>query len=188
MDATERLPTIIILALAAVLAAGIAFYVAGRRSEPAPLEILADSAQTGDPIEVYVTGAVAHPGVYQLSYGQRAVDALYAAGGQTPDADLEAINLAKRLRDEDQIVVPRTGTAAGGTSQVAGATSGPININTASADELDTLPGIGEVYSARIVESRERDGPFQSLEDLLARDLIPRATFEKIYGLITLGP
>ena len=188
MDATERLPTLVILALAAVLAAGIAFFVAGHRSEPAPLELVADTPRTGEPIEVYITGAVARPGVYQLSYGDRAVDALYAAGGQTPDADLEAINLATRLRDEEQIVVPRVGAAPSGTSQVAGAATGPANINTASAAELDALPGIGEVYSARIVESRERDGPFQSLEDLLARDLIPRATFEKIYGLITLGP
>lgn len=188
MEATDRFPTLIVLALAAVLAAGIAFFIAGHRNEPATLELVADAPKTGDPIEVHVTGGVAHPGVYQLSYGDRAVDALYAAGGQAPDADLEAINLAKRLRDEDQIVVPRVGAATSGTSQVAGAAIGPVNINTASADELDALPGIGEVYSARIVESRDRDGPFQSLEDLLARDLIPRATFEKIYGLITLGP
>ena len=189
MDAFESYKHLIYIVLAAVLAAGIAFFVAEHNDSPAPLEIVSGGTELGEPIEVHVTGAVAQPGVYQLEGGDRAIDALNAAGGAAGDADLEAINLAARLRDEDQVVVPHVGQVAPVSSQ-AGDTSftGVININTATADELDTLPGIGEVYSARIVESRETAGPYQSLEDLLARGIIPRATFEKIYGLITIGP
>jgi competence protein ComEA len=188
MDALDRYRAVVLVALASAVAAGAAFFVAGRNDEPPPLEIVAAGAETGQPIEVYVTGAVTHPGVYQLTGGARVIDALNEAGGQAPDADIEAINLAERLDDEDQITVPRLGEsrASGGTTGAAPA--GVVNINTATAAELDALPGIGEVYSARIVESRDAVGPFQTLEDLLTRDLIPRATFEKIYELITVGP
>jgi competence protein ComEA len=188
MDALDTHKHLITIALAAVLAAGIAFFVAGRNDGPAPLQIVSGEAEPGQPIEVHVTGAVAAPGVYQLEGGARAIDALNAAGGPAGDADLEAINLSLRLRDEDQVLVPHIGEGASAAPSVGDSFAGVININTATADELDTLPGIGEVYSARIVESRETVGPYASLEDLLARDIIPRATFEKIYGLITVGP
>ncbi len=117
--------------------------------------------------------------------------ALEAAGGPTEDADLEAINLARRLYDEDQVMVPRRGQVVSPgrpVSQVAGSSMGRININTASAELLDTLPGIGEVYSQRIIDSRTSNGPFERVEDLLERRLIPRSTFEKIKDLITVGP
>jgi competence protein ComEA len=82
--------------------------------------------------------------------------------------------------------VPRIGEPV---SQVAGASQGQlVNINTASAELLDSLPGIGETYSQRIVESRNHDGPFESAEDLVGRELIPRSTFDKIKDLITVGP
>jgi competence protein ComEA len=162
-----------------------------RRSGPEPLEIRFDGGQAGAEIQVHVTGAVVEPGVYPLRRGDRAIDALEAAGGPTDDADPEAINLARLLYDEDQVMVPRQGqaTSSGGSaSQVAGASTGRININTASAERLDTLPGIGEVYSQRIVDSRTNDGPFDTVDDLLERRLIPRATFEKIKELIAVGP
>src|SRR3990172_9401535 len=100
-----------------------------------------------------------------MADGDRVVDVLYEAGGPAPDADLEAINLAVRLHDEDRIVVPRQGQAASGsTSSVAGVgvAPTPVNINTATAAELDALPGIGEAYSRRIVESRTSNGPYTS--------------------------
>ena len=102
--------------------------------------------------------------------------------GDLADAILE---LAVRLRDEDQIVVPRFGEDV---SAVAGTTSAKININTASAGELDALPGIGEVYSQRIVVSREADGPYVSSEELVERQVLPRSTYEGIRELITTGP
>ena len=183
----------VIVVLAALLAGAVVALALERRDAPDPLEIsLADLTPTpGGPIEIYITGAVLQPGVYELKDGDRAVDALYAAGGPASDANLEAVNLAVRLHDEDQVLVPRQGQAAvsssGVTSSVAGAVS-KININTATAAELDALPGIGEVYSQRIVDSRTRDGLFTSPDELLAREITPRATYERIRDLITIGP
>ena len=179
-------PVVVVLA-ALLSAAVVAIVVEQRDGGSDALEItLANVTPTpGGPIAVYVTGAVLHPGVYTLEDGARAVDAVFAAGGSTSDADLEAVNLAVRLRDEDQVLVPRAGQAGSVSSSVAGATS--VNINTASASELDALPGIGEVYSQRIVDSRTRDGLFAAPEDLIARDLIPQATFERIRDLVTTG-
>jgi competence protein ComEA len=187
----------VIIGLAALLAGAIVFLAVERRDGTRPLEInIAQLTPTpGGPIEVYITGAVARPGVYEMQDGDRVIDVLLEAGGAAPDANLEALNLAVRLRDEDQVTVPRIGQVApaassgGSASDVAAAATVPVNINTASARELDdALPGIGEVYSQRIVDSRTRDGPFTSPDDLLLRALIPRATFERIRELVTVGP
>lgn len=190
---TDGIVKVMIIGLAALLAVALVTLVIERRNDRRPLEInlAALTPSPGAPIQVYITGAVSQPGVYELKDGDRVVDALYAAGGQAPDANLEAVNLAVRLHDEDQVVVPRQGQPATAlTSNVAGTTNvgAPVNINTASAAELDSLPGIGEVYSNRIVQSRATDGPFATPDDLLVRGLVPRATFEKIAALITVGP
>ncbi|MFQ5880535.1 MAG: helix-hairpin-helix domain-containing protein, partial [Dehalococcoidia bacterium] len=162
--------------LAVPLLVGIGFLLNQRLSGPDPLEIRTDGGppSANSPIAVYVTGAVASPGVYTLGDGDRVVDAIEAAGGPTADADLVAINLARRLLDEDQIVVPRLG--------VLGASASPqrININTAPVELLDALPGIGEVRSQRIVDSRTSDGPFARPEDLVERKLIPASVYEQI--------
>jgi competence protein ComEA len=186
---------LIIVALAALLALLLVAFLLGRRGGSQPLEIIFGEATptVPGPMEVYITGAVAQPGVYEMAEGDRLVDALYEAGGPAPDANLEAINLALRLRDEHHIVVPRLGEPASGlvsgpTSDVAGAAAEIVNINTATAAQLDDLPGIGEVYSQRIVENRAWDGPFKTTDDLVERRLIPRSTYEKIKDLITVGP
>jgi competence protein ComEA len=197
MSGTDGIAKAVVIGLAALLAVALFAIVLQRRNDHQPLEInLASLTPTpGGPIQVYVTGAVTKPGVYELHDGDRVVDALYAAGGQAAEANLEAVNLAVRLHDEDQIVIPRQGepvAATGSTSNVAGASNAglasPVNINTATASELDALPGIGAVYSNRIVQSRSTDGPFATPDDLLARKLLPRATFENILALITVGP
>ena len=177
----------ILTALAAAVVVGLVVLILQHRGGPQPLEIRLDEPPVdGQPVEVYVTGAVQQPGVYSLDAGDRVVDALEAAGGPAADADIAALNLARRLRDEDQITVPRQGPPAAG---VAGATAtAKIDINTADAQLLDSLPGIGEVYSQRIVDSRAVNGPFVSIDDLLEREIIPRSTFEKIKDLITVGP
>jgi competence protein ComEA len=183
-----RTPLLSVLAGAAVL--GLVFFVIRQREGPPPLELqVGDATSSNSEIMVHVTGAVAAPGVYALHEGDRVVDALEAAGGPSADADLVAINLARRIHDEDQVVVPKVGGQTA-VSQVAGASANgaPIDINTASAAVLDSLPGIGEVYSNRIVDSRVVDGPFQSTEELVTRKLIPRATYEKIQALITVSP
>lgn len=184
-----------VVALAALLAAALVVIVLQRRDEPQALEFSPGGATptAQGPMEVYITGAVAQPGVYEMAEGDRVVDALYEAGGPAPDANLEAINLALRLHDEHHIVVPRLGQPAsastsGTASDVAGAATQVVNINTATAAQLDELPGIGEVYSQRIVESRTWDGAFQTTEELVERKVIPRGTFEKIRDLITVGP
>jgi competence protein ComEA len=183
-----RTPLLTILAGAAVL--GLIFFVLRQRESPPPLELqVGDAASSDSEIMVHVTGAVATPGVYALHEGDRVVDAVEAAGGPSSDADLVTLNLARRIHDEDQVVVTRVGEQPGASQ--AGSTSAngaPIDINTASAAVLDSLPGIGEVYSNRIVDSRVANGPFQSTEELVTRKLIPRATYEKIKLLITVSP
>jgi competence protein ComEA len=187
-----RTPLLIVLAGAAVL--GLVFFILRQREGPAPLELqVGDTTSSDSQIMVHVTGAVATPGVYTLHEGDRVVDAVEAAGGPSPDADLVTLNLARRIHDEDQVVVPRVGEQPAasqvGSAQTGTSTNGaPIDINTASASVLDSLPGIGDAYSSRIVDSRVADGPFQSTEDLVTRKLIPRATYEKIKLLVTVSP
>lgn len=193
----ERYRTPLAVALAGVVALGLVLFVLRQRESPPPLELYVGGAASSDTeIMVYVTGAVTAPGVYALREGDRVVDAVEAAGGPSPEADLVAVNLARRIHDEDQVVVPRFGEPAP-VSQVAAVRTGPngppadsplIDINSASAAALNALPGIGEVYSQRIVDSRASDGLFESTEDLVTRQLIPRATYEKIKPLITVSP
>lgn len=188
----DRYRNAIIVALAALLAAAVVALVLQRRDEPNGLEItLADLTPTpGGAIEVYITGAVIQPGVYEMRDGDRVVDLLYEAGGHAPNADLESINLALRLHDEDQVLVPRVGEGvpvSGLTSNVAGVVSAKVDINSATAAELDELPGIGEVYSERIVASRVSDGVFVTADELVERRIIPNSTLEKIRDLITVS-
>jgi competence protein ComEA len=190
----ERFSHAIIIGLAALLVAAVIALVVQQRDSGRPLAItVAGTPTTSGPMMAYITGAVAQPGVYQVADGDRLVDLLNKAGGAAADANLAAVNLAQRLHDEDRVIVPRAGEAASATtpvSQVAGAiTSGsPININTASAQDLDSLPGIGQVYSQRIVDSRTNAGPFVTTDDLVTRQLVPRATYDKIRDLISVGP
>jgi competence protein ComEA len=135
---------------------------------------------TGAPTEivVHVAGEVVSPGVYELAPGSRMVDALDAAGGPTRHADLDAVNLAAPINDAEQVFVPRRGATprratggvtggATGKGQPVVATDGLINLNVASASELDELPGIGPQTAQAIVEHRTRNGPFLSVEELL---------------------
>jgi len=142
-------------------------------------------------VTVYVGGAVARPGLYTLPSGERIEAALLAAGGLTEEANPDGINRAARLRDEAQIVVPRKGeptalparlvggspapqpsqssqpgTAAGSKSSTNVAATGPINVNTASANELVQLPGVGPKLAQAIIDYRLEHGPFIGPSDL----------------------
>lgn len=184
LNLIDRYRWLLWAALAVPFLIGAGMLLERRLSGPQPLELQVG----GNPalaIKVYVAGAVANPGVYTLQQGSRIADALAAAGGPTADADLLRINLAQRVRDEDQIIVPRVGEALPAS---ASGEAAKININTASAELLDTLPGIGAVRSRNIVESRERDGPFQRTEELVERKLIPQSVYEQIEDLISVGP
>lgn len=117
---------------------------------------------------VHVAGAVGQPGVYRLTAGGRIVDAVNAAGGPTQDANLDAINLAAKIGDGQQILVPVRGQAmadpAAGVGQTA--TDGKVSLNNATVDQLDKLDGIGPVLAKRIVQYRESRGRFTKIEQL----------------------
>lgn len=181
-DLLERYRWLIVAVLVLPLAVGIGFLLNERFSGSEPLEL--DLAEVpAEEIRVYITGAVQRPGVYPMQDGDRWVDALEAAGGPTEDADLAAVDLARRVRDEETVLVPRLGQTA-----AAEAVQGPlVNINTASAEELETLPGIGEVRANHIIDSRQEDGPFASVDELLERELVPASVFEEIADLVTVG-
>ena len=137
------------------------------------------SGQAGD-LVVDVTGAVVRPGVYRMPAGSRVDDAVRRAGGATGRAELEAVNLAARLADGQQVVVPeRTpgGTVAGAG---AGVEEGPISLGTATVEQLDTIDGIGPVTAADIVEYRDQHGGLASVDQLDQISGIGPATMESL--------
>lgn len=152
-------------------------------------------------VVVDVQGAVAQPGVRELPAGSRIADAIEAAGGYAVDADLAAaataINLAEALVDGGQVRVPRigenvavapgpSGASAGGGGGGGSAAGGLVNLNTATPEELEALPGIGPVTVQKIVAARQEQ-PFASLEDAVQRGVIHRGQLEDIQGLATAG-
>lgn len=133
-------------------------------------------------ILVHVLGAVVSPGLYELREGDRVVDAIALADGLADDADDAGINLARPLSDGEQLVVPVVG-AAPPTGQPAG--DGLVNLNTADASALDTLPRVGPAMAERIIAWREANGGFSSVEDLLDVSGIGDATLEGLRDLVT---
>ena len=136
------------------------------------------------PMAIHVSGEVARPGLYALAPGSRVDDAVRAAGGASEQADVERLNLAARISDGQQIVVPRKGDPRLAASTEAGAPA-PVNINLAGVAELDRLPGVGPVSAQRIVAYREQHGLFDRVDRLREAKLVNAATFEKIRNLVT---
>jgi len=145
---------------------------------------------TPAPIRVHVTGAVRHPDVYELPRGSIVQHAVEVAGGPTVDADLDCINLAIELHDQQQVYVPCEGeksappSVSGGASGSQGSGGALVNVNTATATELETLPRIGPVTAQRIIEYREANGPFATVEDIQDVPGIGPATFEGLEDMI----
>ena len=158
------------------------------------------------PIIVHVAGAVVHPGVYSFPAESRLQDAIQAAGGALQEADLEALNLAEFLQDGTQLVVPsrpidqptemidaRSRSAIiptppsreGNATPLPPSPDNPVNINTATQAELESLPGIGPVLAQRIIAYRESNGPFTTIEDIIDVSGIAQSTFDLIKDLIT---
>lgn len=130
-------------------------------------------------VAVHVGGCVAVPGLYRMPAGSRVDDAVKAAGGSTGEAALDAVNLAAPLEDGMQVIIPSlqqvaegtlpagsSGSSQGTSGTAGSAASGPININAATADQLTALSGIGDALAKRIVDDREKNGPFSSIDDL----------------------
>ena len=194
----QRIAQIVFLSIVGIIAF-VVIYVILKRPETAspPLAITLQPRPTDEPatptpatINVYVSGAVKKPDVYALPLSSIVKDAITAAGGATADADLDRINLATRLADQMQVYVPRKGEAAPPpqSGSAPGAATEKINLNTASAEELDQLPGIGPAIAKAIIDYRTKNGPFKQIEDINAVKGIGDALFEKIKDLITVGP
>jgi competence protein ComEA len=169
------------------------------RSLPRPVQVRAEpgtasgsASPTASPaiLLVDVAGWVRAPGVYGFHEGDRVIDAIEAAGGPRRDAALENLNLAAPLADGTQILVLRRseGTAPGAVGAVGVAPSAGgtlVNINTASASELEALPGVGEVIAQRIIDFRTANGPFGSVDELLEVSGIGEATLGSMRDLVT---
>ncbi|NJC71681.1 ComEA family DNA-binding protein [Planosporangium thailandense] len=187
-------------ALAAVAAIGIAIaaFLAWRarpqveqvaaHTEPA----VAPSASSGPSgaVVVAVTGRVHHPGLIRLPSGARVADAVDAAGGALPDTDLSFVNLARKLTDGELVtigVTPPPGVAApaGGGAPGGGPAAGPLNLNTATAAQLEALPGIGPVLAQHIVDYRTRHGQFRSVDELRQVEGLGTARFNQLKPLVT---
>jgi competence protein ComEA len=137
-------------------------------------------------VTVHVVGEVRHPGVYELPGDARVRDAVTAAGGLLGAADESGINLARVAVDGEQIVVPRKGEATGGAGAAGGSGAGPtkVDLNTATAAELDALPGVGPATAAKIVADRAANGPFRSVDDLMRVSGIGPAKFDALKDLV----
>lgn len=151
--------------------------------EPAPASSTVPSGE--DALLVYVSGWVSQPGVVSVAPGARVGDAIARAGGAVPGAALDGVNLAQPVTDGQQVMVPGpAGTP--GASQAVGAPTGsePIRLNTATADQLEELPGVGPVLAGRIVAHREEVGSYEKVEDLLEVPGIGESKLASIRDLV----
>ena len=165
---------------AAVIIVGSVFLVVHGNSTPETAALVAPVTIAEPEIFVDVAGAVNNPGVYTLTGKSRVIDAIKAAGDSAPGADLSSINLARVLNDGEQIYVDSTVINSSGQRISKKQPTGPININRATARQLDALDGIGPVIAARIVEYRKINGSFLSIDDLQKVSGIGAAKFAQI--------
>lgn len=213
---TDRLSVPVLVGICAVIVIGIAIagysilgglssdsFSFGVGEDGATVEVegleLMDAAEAEDvggqvapTIAVHVSGAVAAPGVYELEEGARVADAVEHAGGFLEGAAENALNLARVLNDGEQVVVPTAGEQAAQQSAAeasggAAGVGGKVNINTASVEQLDTLPGVGESTAQKIIADREANGPFSSPEDLKRVSGIGDKKYAELADLITVG-
>lgn len=195
-----------LLTVAFVIAAGVLFFYDGRKGTDVQWQTAEETAsETGlsdaisednmtavesiqtesQTIYVYICGHVRQPDVYPLAAGTRLYEAIKAAGGALEDADLQQLNLADTLTDGQRIYVPAEGEAVIAAENTEDKVSnGLVNINTATAEQLQTLPGIGQAKANAIVAYREANGNFSSIEDLRKVPGIKEGVFGQIQALI----
>lgn len=180
------LPTFLGVALLAMVLAAIssilAYVLLDRYSQPSVVVVKGGHGT----IVAQISGEVATPGVYPLPHGARLGDLLGAAGGLSDDADLSVLNLAARIGDGESIEIPSWGRASPMSEaiEVAGAPD-RVNINTATLVDLEALPGIGPVIAGRIIEYRNANGPFPSVEELVAVEGISDNLLDELRPLVT---
>ncbi len=188
LSGDQKVSKQLLIALAGVVAVVSLVLVAVNRPEPPTGEFSVSADETVNEVTqqflyVHVVGEVQSPGMYQLPIGARLVDAVFAAGGLTEDADNASVNLARELTDGEQIIVfsvSQEGEAAGTTA------SGLVSLNRAGDKELEALPGIGPALAGRIVAWREANGGFKSVEDLLKVSGIGESLLSGVIDLVTL--
>lgn len=177
---------ILLLALLGICAAAFAVWT-WMDEEPAPLLVVEEASPVGmlpqsaaRPMEVYITGAVKRPGVYDVPPGSRVHEVVTAAGDVLPYADLEAVNLSAVVNDGEKIHIPLN------PNRVTVTTEPVVNINTAGKAELITLPGIGDATAQKILDYRSKNGPFRDKKDIMNVSGIGEARYGRIKDRITL--
>ncbi len=183
--------------MAGFVLAGLLIFVS---RAPAGQPILLQAAPTKIPVAVHVIGAVPRPGLYEFAEGARVQDAIDAAGGLLSSANVNAVNLAALLTDGQQLNIPYNDGEAPAEStdtlnlpsSASTAESSPdientdlVNINTASLEELDSLPGIGPTTAQRIIDYRTENGPFTTIDEIMDVSGIGPSTFDELKNLIT---
>lgn len=143
------------------------------------------SSQNTDQLVVYISGRVVNPGIYSMKSGDRLADLVSRAGDLTEDANIEGLNMAELLIDGNSYYIPENAGSFEGNSQIPTQAGGKVNINRASLAEIETLPGIGPVLAQRIIDYRNDNGPFRSMEDVKKVRGIGTSKADDIKDLIT---
>jgi competence protein ComEA len=189
---SRRRALLVACALLAVLLLGGRLLSRGGSAAPPPI-LPPTTSTTPSRVVVHVVGAVRRAGLYRLAQGDRVADAVARAGGATRKADLSLVNLAALVSDGEQVVVPRRGAAVGGGAAGAGAggaagaggvATGPVHLNSATVEQLDTLPGVGPVTAQKIVDYRQKHGAFTSVDALDAVPGIGPARLDELRDLV----
>ena len=186
---SRRRALLVACVLLAVLLLGGRLLSRGGSAAPPPPPILPPTTSTTPSrVVVHVVGAVRRAGLYRLAQGDRVADAVARAGGATRKADLSLVNLAALVSDGEQVVVPRrgavVGAGAGAAAGGAGVPTGPVHLNSATVEQLDTLPGVGPVTAQKIVDYRQKHGAFTSVDELDAVPGIGPARLDELRDLV----
>jgi competence protein ComEA len=182
----RRVLAVGVVALLVLVVAGKVLLRPARPVVPPPVRVSAAASHAPAPmLFVNIVGAVRRPGLYRLKDGSRVADAVSRAGGPTPKAQIELVNLAARIADGEQIVVPRRGLASPSATASGGAVAaGPMHLNSATLEQLDALPGVGPVTAQKILDYRQQHGAFGSVDELDAIAGIGPARLEQLRGLV----
>ena len=198
MNNRESKLLLLCILIVGCIATSIAVEYFAVEDKPLPAAATQASTQREQTIKIYVSGAVQKPGIYDVPVNSRAYDAVEIAGGFTEKANLEKVNLAKKLKDGSQVNVPSlsarqlkerqlNGAENSGANSASGiaAENQLVNINTAQLDELDTLPGVGTVTAQNIIDFR-KERPFEKIEDIMLVNGIGKAKFAQLKSRITI--